>query len=334
LLPVHDADSDWVFALAPIEGGDWSLVLRVGADELYSQAWFALGVALAAIVLIMLFTGLILLRFMRPLARRAVAQARQLEREVKERTEAEEALRESEERLLRQTQDLVRSNRDLEQFAYIASHDLQEPLRMISGYTQLLTRRYTDRLEGEGREFMDYIVDGAKRMQTLINDLLSYSRVGTRGKPFGEVNCHDLLQRVLRDLGPAIEEHNAVIEHEGLPVVRGDEAQLGQLLQNLIGNSIKFHGEAAPRIRVSAHRQENQWQFGVKDNGIGIDPQYADRIFEIFQRLHTREDYPGTGIGLAVCRRIVERHGGKIWVESSQGEGATFNFTIPDQPPE
>ena len=203
---------------------------------------------------------------------------------------------------------------------------------MISGYTQLLTRRYSERLDGEAAEFLDYVVDGAKRMQTLINDLLSYSRVGTRGKPLSEVDFQSMLERVLRDLGATTEEHHATVTYDPLPIVWGDEGQLGQLLQNLIANSVKFHGSEPPRIHISAERSPTYWLISVKDNGIGIEPQYADRIFEIFQRLHSREEYPGTGIGLAVCRRIVERHGGKIWVESAPGQGSTFKFTIAERP--
>jgi signal transduction histidine kinase len=225
--------------------------------------------------------------------------------------------------------DLARSNTELEQFAYVASHDLQEPLRMITGYTSLLAKRYRGKLDGDADEFIGYATDGAKRMHALINDLLTYSRVGTRGKEFSPTDCEAVLQATLAALRPAIEESNAVVAHDPLPTVTADATQLGQLFQNLIGNGIKYRDSKPPVIQVSSKREGSQWLFSVRDNGIGIDPKYAERIFVIFQRLHNREDYPGTGIGLTVCKKIVERHGGRIWVESQPGQGATFYFTIP-----
>jgi hypothetical protein len=204
---------------------------------------------------------------------------------------------------------------------------------MVSSFLQLLDRRYKNQLDKEAIEFIGFAVDGAKRMQALINDLLAYSRVGTRGTPFTQVDCQELLSHVLENLKLAIEESQAEIIRKELPVVIGDKTQLGQVFQNLIANAIKFHGAEAPRITIGAERQERQWLFWVADNGIGIDPQYAGRIFLIFQRLHTRKEYPGTGIGLAICKRIVERHAGRIWMESDPASGkpgTTFFFTIPD----
>jgi light-regulated signal transduction histidine kinase (bacteriophytochrome) len=231
--------------------------------------------------------------------------------------------------LARQSEELARSNRELQQFAYVASHDLQEPLRMITGYTTLLAKRYAGKLEKDADEFIGFAVDGARRMQGLINDLLGYSRVGTQGKEFAPADCEVILTKTLLNLQVAAQERSAKITHGPLPTVMGDDVQIGQLFQNLIGNAIKYHNGAAPEVHVSCIREDERWLFSVKDNGIGIDPNYAEKIFVIFQRLHTREEYSGTGIGLAVCKKIVERHGGSIWVESEVGKGSTFYFTIP-----
>ncbi len=239
------------------------------------------------------------------------------------------ALKKARSELSERAKALARSNADLEQFAYVASHDLQEPLRMVSSYMQLLERRYKNKLDADADEFIGYAVDGANRMQRLIRDLLQYSRVATRGKPFKSTDTSKIMQQVIKDLQCPIEESNAEIECKALPTVLGDESQLGQLFQNLVSNAIKYRDEKSPEIKVSAARINGNWRFSVKDNGIGIDQKFADKIFVIFQRLHGNTEYSGTGIGLAVCKKIVERHGGRIWVESKVGEGSTFNFEIP-----
>ncbi|NJO66448.1 MAG: GAF domain-containing protein [Leptolyngbyaceae cyanobacterium RM1_405_57] len=230
-----------------------------------------------------------------------------------------------------QSQELARSNADLEQFAYVASHDLQEPLRMVASYLQLLERRYRGQLDDTADEFIDYAVDGAARMQTLINDLLDYSRVDSRGKSFVIISGSAILDRAIANLQPAIEAANATLTCAPLPKIMADATQLTQLFQNLISNALKFHSDQPLHIHVSAQHQADAWLLSVQDNGIGIDSEYADRIFLIFQRLHSRGEYPGTGIGLAICKKIVERHGGNIWVESQPGQGSTFYFTIPDR---
>lgn len=201
---------------------------------------------------------------------------------------------------------------------------------MVSSYCQLLQRRYKDKLDADAEEFITYAVEGAARMQRLINDLLAYSRVGTRGKPFEPIDCNEVLAVALANLQAVVTETGARITQDPLPVVSGDGVQLVQLFQNLLGNAIKFRGETPPQIHVTAKPDGGGWLFSVTDNGIGIDPQYRDRIFVIFQRLHERGRYPGTGIGLAICKKIVERHGGRIWVEAAPGGGSTFSFTIPE----
>lgn len=234
-------------------------------------------------------------------------------------------------RVKERTAELARSNAELEQFAYIASHDLQEPLRMVSSYVQLLERRYKGKLDRDAYEFIAFASEGAIRMQRLINDLLAYSRVGTRRKGFEEVNLEAVLAQALENLQLTIKEKNAVITHDPLPLAYGDSGQLTQVLQNLIDNAIKFHGEDSPRIQVSARLEGINCICSVQDNGIGIAPEFVNRLFLLFQRLHTRKEYPGTGLGLAICKRIVERHGGKIWVESIPGKGSTFYFQIPTE---
>lgn len=227
-------------------------------------------------------------------------------------------------------QDLASSNAELEQFAYVASHDLQEPLRMVTSFTQLMVNRYRGNLDADADEFIEYIADAAKRMSRLINDLLEYSRVGTRGRPLSPTDCSAMFQLACKNLRVAIEETHATVTSDPLPTVLGDETQLLQLFQNLIGNALKFRGEGPIQIHVGVERQSGKWLFRVSDNGIGIEPQYAERIFIIFQRLHSRGEYPGTGIGLAICKKIVERHGGRIWVESEPGAGATFCFLLQE----
>jgi light-regulated signal transduction histidine kinase (bacteriophytochrome) len=227
--------------------------------------------------------------------------------------------------------ELAHSNAELDQFAYIASHDLLEPLRMVSSFVQLLERRYKGRLDQDADDFIKYAVDGANRMQSLITDLLAYSRVGSLGKELKAVSSEVALDRALSNLLVGIEQSGAVVTRGPLPAVMGDDIQLVQLFQNLIGNAVKFSGGRAPRIHVAADRQGDAWVFSIRDDGIGIAPECFERIFSIFQRLHDRKDYPGTGVGLAICKKIVERHGGRIWVESRQGAGSTFYFTIPEQ---
>ena len=226
-------------------------------------------------------------------------------------------------------QELARSNAELEQFASVASHDLQEPLRTIASYTQLLKRRYGERLEGDGAEFMGYIVDGAARMKQLIEDLLAYSRAGAPGKQMQKASVQAALGRALDNLKGALADSGGAVTHDALPAVLGDEPQLGQVFQNLIGNALKFRGNHAPRIHVAVRDADTDWEIAVKDNGIGIEPKYFERVFQIFQRLHAMGEYPGTGIGLAICKKVVERHGGRIWVESQPGAGSTFRFTLP-----
>ena len=252
-------------------------------------------------------------------------------KDITERKHAEEELRRAHADLERKATELQRSNSELEQFAYVASHDLQEPLRMVSSYTQLVLRRYGERLDGDAKEFMAYVVDGAARMKQLIEDLLAYSRVGTRGKEFKPVAVEAAVRRAINNLRAAIEETGASITYDALPTVDADDVQLAQLFQNLMGNALKFRSQSVPRIHVSSKETEAEWEFAVADNGIGIEPQYFERIFMVFQQLHTKGEFPGTGIGLAICKKVVERHGGRIWVISRPGEGSAFHFTLPKQ---
>ncbi|MBI4962370.1 MAG: DUF3365 domain-containing protein [Desulfomonile tiedjei] len=245
-------------------------------------------------------------------------------RDVTRQKKAEEALE-------KQASELQRSNADLEQFAFVASHDLQEPLRNVTSCVQLLAKRYQGKLGSDADQFMSYALESVTRMKDLINDLLTYSRLGTKGKPFKPTNCEEVLNLVLANLDSAISRTEAVVTRDPLPTVTGDPTQLTQVFQNLISNAIKFQRkDAAPVIHVSAASNGDQWTFSVKDNGIGIESQHLIRIFMIFQRLHTRTDYEGTGIGLAIVKKIVDRHGGRIWVESERGSGTTFYFTLPN----
>jgi PAS domain S-box-containing protein len=242
--------------------------------------------------------------------------------DITERKRGEAALREAHE-------ELQRSNSELEQFAYVASHDLQEPLRMVSSYTQLLGRRYNEKFDPDAREFMAYIVDGAARMKQLIEDLLAYSRVGTKGRDFKIVELERSVRRAITNLKAAIDESGASVSYDPLPTLPADEVQLAQVFQNLMGNALKFRSQAAPRIHVSVAEKPEAWEIGVRDNGIGIEPQYFERIFMVFQRLHNKGEYPGTGIGLAIVKKVIERHGGHVRVESTLGEGSAFIFTLP-----
>ena len=237
--------------------------------------------------------------------------------------------KEAEKELAKRAEELSRSNFELEQFAYVASHDLQEPLRMVVSFVQLLSSRYKGKLDANADDFINYAIEGTKRMQNLINDLLTYSRIGKKGTHCDPIDCKIVLDQALANLQAAIEESKAVITHEQLPMIMADNSQLVQIFQNLLSNAIKFKSEQEPRIHISIDSIEDAWIFSIHDNGIGIDPKYAERIFIIFQRLHSRAEYPGTGIGLAICKKIVERHGGQIWVKSESGKGATFYFTIP-----
>ena len=248
----------------------------------------------------------------------------QLIAQIAERTRAENMLS------LR-SQELARSNMELERFAYVASHDLQEPLRMVISYLQLLEKRYKGKLDVNADEFIEYAVDGAKRMRELITGLLTLSRIGTKAQPYERTDCESILKKAVTNLQEALKESNASVVHDHLPFVWADPTQLIQLFQNLIGNAIKFRKDTNPQIIIRAELQDQQWLFSFQDNGIGIEPEYFQRIFLIFQRLHGRNEYPGTGIGLAICQRIVERHGGVIWVESEPGKGATFKFTLPQK---
>ena len=258
-----------------------------------------------------------------------IAGVATIARDITQRKASELERRQAEEDLARKVDELARSNAELEQFAYIASHDLQEPLRMVAAYTQLLGERYRGRLDENADKFIGYACEGALRMQTLVRDLLAFSRIGRSDTACVRIDCGAAMAEVLQSLGPAIEESGAVVTHGALPVVWADRSQVTQVFQNLIGNAIKFRGKEAPAISVQAEEVGRQWLFSVSDNGIGIAPEYRENIFVVFQRLHTRTEYPGNGIGLAICRKIVERSGGKIWVEAQAGHGSTFRFTLP-----
>jgi signal transduction histidine kinase len=254
---------------------------------------------------------------------------------IGERQQAEETLQKTneglEERIQERTKELARSNAELEQFAYVASHDLREPLRAIGGMAQLLEQSQKDHMDSRAREYVNHLLEGVGRMQMLIDDLLAFSRIGSKTDMVQVVQTGGVMESVVANLSVAIQESGAVVTHEKLPTLRCDPTQLTQVLQNLIGNAIKFRGEARPEIKVGAELKGGEWVFTVRDNGIGIGPEYFDRIFVIFQRLHTRRAYPGSGIGLAICKKIVTLHGGRIWVESSPGKGSTFFFTYPER---
>lgn len=293
-------------------GFDWIVLIRVDRAQAYAPidrlVWTVGGIGLLVTV---------------PLTGFGIWASWKLGREHRNVMTARQDLEHS-------VKELARSNAELQQFAYVASHDLQEPLRMVSSYTQLLAKRYRGRLDADADDFIGFAVDGAARMQKLIQDLLAYSRVGTRNLERQAVSMDSVLEYATDMLQLVIKDTDAAVTHESLPSIKVDERQMTQLFQNLISNAIKFRGQEPPRIHVSATRLDGEWLFSVHDNGIGIEPQYADRIFVIFQRLHNRDDYPGTGIGLAICKKIVERHGGRIWMESEPGKGSTFFFTVPD----
>jgi len=225
--------------------------------------------------------------------------------------------------------ELKRSNENLEQFAYVASHDLQEPLRIMSSYSQLLEKRYKDKFDQDANDFIGFIVDAAQRMQKLITDLLAYSRVGRKDVSVTEVDFNELVDKLILSLSPTVESIAGKVTHNELPVLLTHETSMLQLFQNLIGNALKFRREEEPKIHIEARKNGYEWIFSVQDNGLGIEPQYYERIFQIFQRLHTKEAYDGTGIGLSICKKIVENYGGKIWVESELGKGSIFYFTVP-----
>jgi PAS domain S-box-containing protein len=262
-----------------------------------------------------------------PVGTRTLGKIQGIVRDITERKMAEEKLN-------LKLEELARSNEELEQFAYVSSHDLQEPLRMITSYLQLLQRRYQGELDDKADKYIYYAVDGAARMQNLINDLLEFSRVATRAREPEPTDSEFILNQVLYNLEIFMKENEATVSHDPLPKVMVDYTQLVQVFQNLIANAIKFHSEEAPKIYISATESASEWVFSVQDNGIGIDPQYSEKIFEVFKRLHGKEKYQGTGIGLAICKKIVERHGGRIWVESELGKGSTFYFTLPINPEE
>ena len=238
-------------------------------------------------------------------------------------------LKQAEKTLNLRLEELTRSNKELEQFAYISSHDLQEPLRMIASYLQLLERKYKGKLDVKADKYIKFSVDGATRMQNLIDDLLDFSRVTTHAKEFELTDLESIYKEVTSNLEVSIRENKAIISHDSLPVVMVDKTQIVQVFQNLINNAIKFRSKNQPKINISVKKGDDHWLFAVKDNGIGMDPKHSDRIFEVFKRLHKKRDYPGTGIGLAICKKIIERHGGRIWVVSELGKGSIFYFTLP-----
>lgn len=292
-----------------------------------------LGVLLGVILGVAVFVRLRSRRERMAVGRNQIASAERLALDLKKRERIMlslmEDLQASREELKKKSDELERSNAELQQFAYIASHDLQEPLRQMVNSSDFLKRNLKEQLDDTNRKFMHYITDGATRMQELISSLLTYSRVGRAEIMLKPTDMNGIVTKVLQSLDVAIRENGAAVTCGPLPTLSVEPVLMTQLLQNLVGNAIKYHGSHDPRVYVSAKRENEHWRFAVKDNGIGIEPQYFERIFVVFQRLHTRQEYSGTGIGLAICKKIVERHGGRIWVESAPGEGTTFYFTLP-----
>jgi signal transduction histidine kinase len=239
-------------------------------------------------------------------------------------------LRQSESELAERAEELARSNSELEQFAYVTSHDLKEPLRMVAGYTQLLADDYADRLDDDARKYIHYATDGASRMQRLIDDLLNFSRIGRKDGDLVQVDLQNVVEAALLNLRASIDQHSARIDVDALPTVLANEAAMTRLFQNFIGNALKFRGGGPPHIRVNCQLEGGQFHLTIEDNGIGIEPEFHERVFGVFQRLHTRQEYEGTGIGLAICKKVVEQHGGRIWVESEPGSGTVFHFTLPN----
>ncbi len=264
-----------------------------------------------------------------PAVRRALEEAEEYSKRKKAEQKLKEYQNSLEKQVEKRTAELAKSNAELEHFAHVASHDLREPLRMITSFLQLLERRYSDKLDQDAKEFIGFAVDGAKRLDDMIIDLLEYSKVTRKEIELNNVDSENVLKETLVNLKVQIDENNAVITYDPLIIVKGDEKLLIQLFQNLIGNAIKYRSKNNPQIHISTIKEDNHYKFSIKDNGIGIDTEHLDRIFTIFQRLHTKEKYEGTGIGLAIAQKIVYQHGGQIWAESELGKGSTFYFTIP-----
>jgi signal transduction histidine kinase len=316
-------------ALRSIPDTSWAIVSKVDKEEVYTPIRGRLWNATLIIGLGILSTGAGVLLIWR---KREEEEQRKYREQLKEMVEKRtEELKIATEELRTAMDDLARSNADLQQFAYLASHDLQEPLQVIKGFLASLERRYKDKLDEKAHEFIRFTIESAKRMQDLIKDLLEYSRIGTKGKEFKPADCSLILDRAIFNLKVAIEESGAEVTHDSLPTVMSNAMQLTSLFQNLIGNAIKFHAAEAPKVHISAERKGDEWLFSVRDNGIGIDPKFADGIFAVFQRLPSSDKFPGTGIGLAICKKIVDLHGGRIWVDSKPGKGATFYFTISER---
>jgi signal transduction histidine kinase len=302
-----------------VPNSPWFMVTRMDKAEVFAPLNEKLWTIIGLIIILLLSTG----------SGFGFIWRLQSVKTYKEKAEAANKLIITNEKLLLTLENLERSNKELEQFAYVASHDLQEPLRLISSYTQLLERKYKDQLDADAHEYIQFAVEGANRMQKLINDLLDYSRITVRGKEFQKVDTHLVLGMVISNLQHRIIDNSALITNDDLPIIQADESQILCLFQNLIENALKYKKKTEiPIIHISCKKKNNLYEFSVKDNGIGIDMQFQDRIFIIFQRLHSIKDYPGTGIGLSICKRIVERHGGTIWLKSKINEGATFYFTL------